>query len=54
MGAHLGPEPVLERRDDTAAVRVVLRVCARDEQHVEGQPQLVAAHLDVALFQDVQ
>ena len=52
--AHLGPEPVLERRDDAAAVRVVVGVRGRDEQQVERQPDPVAADLDVALLQDVE
>ena len=54
MGADLGAEPVLERRDDPAAVGVVLGVGAGDEQQVQRQPQLVAAHLDVALLQHVE
>ena len=52
--ADLGAEAVLERRDDPAAVRVVLRVRRRDEHHVERQPDLVAADLDVALFEHVE
>ena len=36
------------------AVRVVLRVRARDEQQVQRQPQGVAADLDVALLEHVQ
>ncbi len=52
--AHLGAEAVLERRDDAAAVRVVLGVRGRDEEYVERQPQRVAADLDVALLHHVQ
>ena len=54
VGADLGTEAVLERGDDPPAVGVVLRVRAGDQQHVQGQPQRVAAHLDVALLHDVE
>ena len=54
MRAHLGAEAVLERRDDPAAVGVVLRVGAGHHEQVERQPQLVAAHLDVPLLQHVE
>ena len=50
----LRAEAVLERRDDPAAVRVVLRVGRSDDEHVERQPQDVAADLDVALLHDVE
>src|SRR6476469_2803480 len=52
--ADLGAEAVLERGDDAAAVRVVLRVGGRDEEQVERQPQRVAADLDVALLEHVE
>ena len=52
--ADLGAEAVLQRGDDAAAVGVVLRVGAGHEQHVERQPQRVAADLDVALLQHVE
>ena len=54
VGADLGAEAVLQRRDDAAAVRVVLGVGRGDEQHVERQPDLVAADLDVALLEHVE
>ena len=54
VGADLGAEAVLERRDDAAAVGVVLGVRAGDDQHVERQPQHVAADLDVALLHHVE
>jgi hypothetical protein len=54
VGADLGAEAVLERRDDPAAVGVVLGVRGRDEQQVERQAQRVAADLDVALLQHVE
>ena len=52
--ADLGAEPVLQRGDDAPAVGVVLRVGAGDDDHVERQPQCVAAHLDVALLHHVE
>ena len=52
--ADLGAEAVLERGDDAAAVGVVLGVGARDDEHVERQPQHVAADLDVALLHHVE
>ena len=54
VGADLGAEPVLERGDDAAAVGVVLGVGAGDDEHVQRQPQHVAADLDVALLHDVE
>ena len=54
VGADLGAEAVLERRDQATAVRVVLGVRRRDEQHVERQVDLVAADLHVALLEHVQ
>ena len=54
MGADLGAEAVLERGDDPAAVGVVLGVGAGDDEHVERQPQHVAADLDVALLHHVE
>ena len=54
VGADLRAEPVLERGDDPAAVGVVLRVGAGDDEHVERQPQHVAADLDVALLHHVE
>ena len=54
VGADLRAEAVLERGDDAAAVGVVLGVRAGHHQHVEGQPQHVAADLDVALLHHVE
>ena len=54
MGADLRAEAVLQRRDDPAAVRVVLRVGRREEDQVEREADLVAAHLDVALLEHVE
>ena len=47
-------DPVLQRRDDVAAVRVVLRVGGEDEQDVERDPHGESADLEVALLEDVQ
>ena len=52
--ADLRAEAVLERRDDAAAVRVVLGVGRRDEHDVEREADLVAADLDVALLEHVE
>ena len=48
------PEAVLERRDDPAPVRVVLRVGRGHEQDVEREADLVAADLDVPLLEHVE
>ena len=50
----LRAEPVLERRDDPAARRVVLRVRGGHDEQVERQPDDEAADLDVALLEDVE
>ena len=52
--ADLAAEAVLQRRDDAATVRVVLGVGRRDEHEIERQPDLVAAHLHVALLEHVE
>ena len=52
--ADLGAEAVLERRDDPAAVGVVLGVRAGDHEGVQRQPEHVAADLDVALLHHVE
>ena len=54
VGADLRTEAVLERGDDAPAVGVVLRVGAGHDEHVERQPQDVAADLDVALLHHVE
>ena len=52
--ADLRTEAVLERRDDPPATGVVLGVRAGHDEEVERQAQRVAAHLDVALLEDVE
>ena len=54
MGPDLRAEPVLERRDDPPARRVVLRVGAGDHVQVERQSDGEAADLDVALLEHVE
>lgn len=54
VGADLGAEAVLQRRDDAAPVGVVLGVGAGHEQDVERQPQGVPADLHVAFLQHVE
>jgi hypothetical protein len=54
VGADLRPEPVFQRGDDPAAMRVVLRVGRGDQQEVERETDLIAPDLDVALLQDVE
>src|SRR6202171_5772099 len=50
----LRPETVLQRRDDAAAVGVVLRVGAGDDDDVDREAEFEAADLHVALFYQVQ
>ncbi len=52
--ADLGADPILERRDDLAARRVVLGVRREDHQDVERQADRVALNLDVTFLQDVE
>ena len=54
MGAYLCAVPVFERRDYAAPVRVVLRVGAGDEHHVQREHDAVSLYLDVALLHEVE
>ena len=54
MGADLGADAVLERRDDLAAGGVVLRVGGEDHHHVQRQAHREAFDLDVAFLEDVE
>ncbi len=54
VGADLRPEAILERRDQASSAGVVLGVRRGDEHHVEGQANLVAAHLHVAFLEGVE
>ena len=52
--ADLRADAVLERRDDLAARRVVLRVRREDEHHVQSETDRIALNLDVAFLEDVE
>ena len=54
VGADLAAEAILQRRDDAAPVRVVLRVGRRQQHHVERQANLVPTDLDVTLLEHVE
>ena len=54
MGADLSPVAVLQRRDDSTPGGVVLRVRAGHDEHVDGKPDAVALHLDVALLHHIE
>jgi hypothetical protein len=54
VGAHLAADAVLERGDDLAARRVVLRVRREHHRHVDRQPHRVTLDLDVTLLEDVE
>ena len=54
MRADLAAEAVFQRRDDAAAVGVVLGVRRGDEHEIERQADLVATHLHVALLEHVE
>jgi hypothetical protein len=47
-------DAVLQRRDDPAAVGVILRIGAEDQADVQIQPDRIAANLHVALLQHVE
>ena len=52
--ANLRTVSVLERRDDTPAVGLILRICRSYHEDIERQLNLVTADLDVALFHDIE
>ena len=54
VGEDLRRDAVLERRDDGAAVGVVLGVGREDHQDVERDAHREAADLEVALLEDVE
>ena len=54
VGADFRAEAILEGGDDAAAVGVVLRVGAGDDEDVQGQAQGVSTDLDVAFLHDVE
>ena len=52
--SDLGANPVLERRDDLAAGRVVFRVRGEHEHDVELQPNGIALDLHIPFLEDVE
>jgi hypothetical protein len=54
ISSPLLPEAVLQRRDDAAAVGVVLRVGAGHDVDIDRQAELEPADLHVALLDQVQ
>ena len=52
--ANLRADAVLERRDDFAARRVVLRIGAEDQRHIQLHAHRIAFDLHVALLHDVE
>ena len=54
MGANLSTKAVFERGDDSAAIGVILWVSTRHHQHIQRQPQVIAADLDIALLQNIK
>ena len=54
MRADLRADAVLQRRDDLAARRVVLRIGAEHQRHVERQAHRIALNLHVAFLHDVE
>ena len=54
MRADDRADAVLQRRDDPAAVGVILGIGAEDQADVQVEPDGIAANLHVAFFQDVE
>ena len=54
MREDLGADAVAQRRNDVAAVGVVLRVGRKHHGHVEGDPHREPADLEVLLLENVQ
>ena len=54
VGADLRPVAILQRRDDAAAIGVVLWIRGGDQEDVQRHAHLVAANLHVAFFEDVE
>lgn len=47
-------DAVLQRSDDPATIRVVLRIGAEDHAEVERQPDCKATNLHIPFFEDVK
>src|SRR3990172_2280270 len=54
VGLNLSAVSVLERRDNAAAVGIVFRVGAGDEENIERQPDAVAPNLDIPLLHQIE
>ncbi len=54
MRANLRADAVLQRRDDLAARRVVLRIGAEHQRHIQRQAHRIALDLNVAFLHDVE
>ena len=54
MRHDLAADPILERRDDLAARRVVLGIGREAELHIERQAHRIALDLDVSFLHDVE
>ena len=54
MGANLAPDAVFERSNDLAARRVIFRICAEHNRHIERQADGIALNLHVAFLHDVE
>ena len=54
MGANFRSNPILERRNDLAARRVVFRIRREGHDDVERKTDWVALDLHVTLLEDVE
>src|SRR5262245_57065979 len=54
MSLNLRADPVLERRDNFAARRVIFGVGREDQQHVKWQPDRITLNLHVSFLHDVE
>ena len=52
--ANLAADAILERRDDLAARRVILRIRGEHQHHIERQAHRIAFNLHVAFLHDVE
>src|SRR6202034_4803691 len=52
--ANLRADAVLERRDNFSASRVVLRIRAEDNSHIERQSDGIPLNLHIAFLHDVK
>ena len=54
MRADDGTDPIFQRRDDPAAIGVILGIRRENHAQIQVQADRIAADLDVAFFQDVE